>query len=70
MLGIFYTARGDEPQAVGWLGRAGRLAKDIPESTAHGYLINFTVVEASVHLGAPWSLLSDHLTLGAVLKRA
>ena len=53
MLGIFYTARGDEPQAVGWLGRAGRLAKDIPESTAHGYLINFTVVEASLMAGQP-----------------
>ena len=51
MLGIFHTARGDEPQAVGWLGRAGRLAEDIPESTAHGYLVNFTVVEASLMAG-------------------
>jgi endonuclease/exonuclease/phosphatase family metal-dependent hydrolase len=34
------------------------------------YVRGFTVVEASVHLGAPWSLLSDHLTLGAVLTRA
>jgi len=30
----------------------------------------FSVVEASVHLGAPWSLLSDHLALGAKLKPA
>ena len=53
VLGIFHTARGDEPQAVGWLGRAGRLAEDIPESTAHGYLVNFTVVEASLMAGQP-----------------
>jgi hypothetical protein len=31
VLGISHTARGDEPQAVGWLGRAGRLAEGIPE---------------------------------------
>ena len=33
------------------------------------YIRGFSVVEASVHVGAPWSLLSDHLALGAVLKR-
>ena len=33
------------------------------------YMRGFSIVEASVHLGAPWSLLSDHLVLGAVLKR-
>jgi len=33
------------------------------------YVRGFSVVEASVHRGAPWSLLSDHLALGAVLKR-
>ena len=53
VLGIFHTARGDEPQAVGWLGRAGRLAEDVPECTAHGYLVNFTVVEASLMAGQP-----------------
>ena len=53
VLGIFHMARGDEPQAAGWLGRAGRLAEDIPESTAHGYLVNFTVVEASLMAGQP-----------------
>ena len=36
VLGIFHMARGDEPQAVGWLGRAGRLAEGIPESPVHG----------------------------------
>ncbi len=53
VLGIFHTARGDEPQAVGWLGRAGRLAEDVPECTAQGYLMNFTVVEASLMAGQP-----------------
>lgn len=32
------------------------------------YVRGFSVVEASVHVGAPWSLLSDHLALGAVVK--
>jgi endonuclease/exonuclease/phosphatase family metal-dependent hydrolase len=33
------------------------------------YVRGFSVVEASVRRGAPWSLLSDHLALAAVLKR-
>ena len=57
VLGIFHMARGDEPQAAGWLGRAGRLADDIPESAAHGYLVNFTVVEASLMAGQPAAAL-------------
>lgn len=50
MLGILHTARGDEPQALGWLGRAGRLAEDVPECAAHGYLVNFTVVETATRV--------------------
>ena len=53
VLGIFHMARGDEPQAVGWLGRAGRLAAGIPESPVHGYLLSFTAVEASLMAGQP-----------------
>ncbi len=34
------------------------------------YVRGFNVVEASVHRGPPWSLLSDHLALGAKLKPA
>ena len=34
------------------------------------YVRGFSVVEASVHVGTPWSLLSDHLALGAVVKPA
>jgi endonuclease/exonuclease/phosphatase family metal-dependent hydrolase len=34
------------------------------------YVRGFGVVRASVHRGAPWSLLSDHLALSAELRRA
>ena len=34
------------------------------------YVRGFSVIEASVQRGAPWSLLSDHLALGAVLRRS
>jgi len=32
------------------------------------YVRGFSIVEAAVQRGAPWSLLSDHLALGAVVK--
>src|SRR6266508_258171 len=57
MLGISHMARGDEPQAVGWLGRAGRLAEGIPESPVHGYVLSFTAVEASLMAGQPAAAL-------------
>ena len=53
VLGISHRARGDEPQAVGWLGRARRLAEGIPESPVHGYVLSFTAVEASLMAGQP-----------------
>jgi DNA-binding NarL/FixJ family response regulator len=53
VLGIFHVARGDEPQAVGWLGRAKRLADGIPECPVHGYLLSFTAVEAGLMAGQP-----------------
>ncbi|MGH8686496.1 MAG: endonuclease/exonuclease/phosphatase family protein [Burkholderiales bacterium] len=34
------------------------------------YVRGLRVVDASVQRGAPWSLLSDHLALGALLQRA
>ena len=42
VLGIFHMARGDEPQGMGWIGRAGRLLEGIPECPVHGYLLSFT----------------------------
>jgi DNA-binding CsgD family transcriptional regulator len=50
-LGIFHMGRGDEPQAMGWIGRAGRLLVEIPECSSHGLLIQVTKVEASLQAG-------------------
>jgi DNA-binding NarL/FixJ family response regulator len=52
-LGLFHLARGDEPQSMGWIGRAGRLAQGIPESPVHGYLQWFTEVELALLAGDP-----------------
>jgi DNA-binding NarL/FixJ family response regulator len=53
VLGIFHVARGDEPQAVGWLGRAGRLVEGIPECPVHGFLLSFMAVEPNLLAGQP-----------------
>jgi hypothetical protein len=53
VLGTFHLARGDEPQGMGWIGRAGRLLEGIPECPVHGYLLLFTEVEASLQAGRP-----------------
>jgi len=54
--------------------RGGRAARTFPSllpmlSLDRIYIRGFEVVAAQVHRGAPWSLLSDHLALGADLKR-
>ncbi|MGH9227148.1 MAG: response regulator transcription factor [Acidimicrobiales bacterium] len=53
LLGILHMAMGDEPQGMGWIGRAGRLAQDIPECAVHGYLMFLTEVEANLQFGQP-----------------
>jgi DNA-binding NarL/FixJ family response regulator len=53
LLGLFHLARGDEPQSMGWMGRAGRLAEGIPECPVHGYLQWFTEVELGLLAGPP-----------------
>jgi DNA-binding NarL/FixJ family response regulator len=53
ILGIFFLARGNEPQATGWLGRARRLLDGIAESPVHGYLMLLTEVEANLQAGRP-----------------
>jgi DNA-binding NarL/FixJ family response regulator len=53
VLGIFHLSRGDEQQGMGWIGRAGRLVEGTPEGPVHGYLLNFTEVEASLLAGQP-----------------
>ncbi|MFW6090699.1 MAG: LuxR C-terminal-related transcriptional regulator [Actinomycetota bacterium] len=52
-LGLFHVARGDEEQGSGWLGRAGRLAAELPECALHGYLAYFTEVELGLMAGDP-----------------
>ncbi len=51
LLGVFHVSRGDEPQGMGWIGRAGRLLEGIRECPAHGFLLNVTGVEASLMAG-------------------
>lgn len=53
LLGIFHMGRGDQPQAMGWIGRAGRLLEGIPECPAHGLLLQITSVEANLQAGNP-----------------
>jgi DNA-binding NarL/FixJ family response regulator len=53
VLGVFHLSRGDEPQGVGWIGRAGHLLEGIPESPAHGLLLHLTQVEPSLQAGEP-----------------
>lgn len=48
LLGIYHLGRGDEPQALGWIGRAGRLLDGIPECPAHGLMLQITSVEANL----------------------
>src|SRR4029450_8227241 len=50
---LFSLARGEEPQSMGWIGRAGRLAEGIPECPVHGYLQWFTEVEVGLLTGRP-----------------
>ena len=53
VLGVFHLARGDEPQGLGWIGRAGHLLEGIPECPVHGLLLYLTGVEPSLHAGEP-----------------
>lgn len=53
MLGISHLGLGDEPQGMGWIGRAGRLLEGIPESPVHGFLLHITEVESSLMAGRP-----------------
>ena len=53
LLAILHIGRGDEPQAMGWLGRASDLANEIPESRVHGYLLFLSEVEQNLRSGRP-----------------
>ena len=53
LVGLIHMGRGDEPQALGWIGRAGRLLEGVPESPAHGLLLYITGVEPNLMAGQP-----------------
>lgn len=53
LLAILHMGRGDEPQAMGWLGRAGDLANQVPASRVHGYLLFLSEVEPDLRSGRP-----------------
>ena len=53
LLAILHMGRGDEPQAMGWLGRASDLAQEIPGSRVHGYLLFLGDVEQNLRSGLP-----------------
>jgi DNA-binding NarL/FixJ family response regulator len=52
-IGIFLLGRGDEPQGMGWISRAGRLLEGVPECPAHGFLLHMTELEPRLQGGRP-----------------
>lgn len=52
-LALFHMSRGDEPQAFGWAGRAGRVLEGTPQNPGHGYLLYLTEVQVNLHTGNP-----------------
>ncbi|GFJ93472.1 hypothetical protein Prum_071140 [Phytohabitans rumicis] len=53
VLGVLHLARGDEPQGMGWIGRAGHLLEGVPVCPVHGLLLHLTGVEPSLQAGQP-----------------
>lgn len=54
---LTHLSRGDQPQAFGWAGRAGRVLEEIPENAAHGHFLWLTEVLASLVGGEPATAL-------------
>ena len=50
---LTHLSRGDEPQAHGWAGRAGRVLNEIPENAAHGHFLWLTEVLINLYAGEP-----------------
>ena len=69
LLSIFHMGRGDELQAVGWIGRAGRLLEQIPECPAHGLMMQVTDVEASLQAGHPRAAVDAARRMQAIGRR-
>jgi DNA-binding NarL/FixJ family response regulator len=69
LLGLFHMGRGDEPQAMGWIGRAGRLLEGIRECPAHGLLMQVTDVEPSLQAGRPAAAVDAARRMRAIGNR-
>ena len=69
LLGVFHMGRGDEPQAMGWIGRAGRLLEESPECPAHGLMVQVTNVEASLQAGHPMAAVDAARRMQAIGSR-
>ncbi|MFI9813856.1 LuxR C-terminal-related transcriptional regulator [Saccharothrix variisporea] len=52
-IGLFLLGRGDEPQGLGWIGKAARLLDGVPECHAHGFLLLLTRLEPTLQAGRP-----------------
>jgi len=50
-LGHFHMTRGDEPQAMAWIGHAGRLVDEIGECAALGWFVEVTELESNLKTG-------------------
>ena len=68
-LGLFHMGRGDKPQAMGWLGRTGRLLEGIPDCPAQGLLLLVTGVEASLQAGKPTAAVEAARQVQALGRR-
>ncbi|HEX6327355.1 MAG TPA: helix-turn-helix transcriptional regulator [Jiangellaceae bacterium] len=69
LVGLFHMGRGDEPQAIGWIGRAGRLLEGIPECPAHGLLLHVTGAEPSLQAGQPAAAVDAARQMQALGRR-
>jgi DNA-binding NarL/FixJ family response regulator len=69
LVGLFHMARGDEPQALGWIGRAGRLVEGVPECPAHGLLLHITGVEPNLLAGQPAAAVDAARRMQAIGRR-
>ena len=69
LLGIFHLGRGDVPQGMGWIGRAGRLLEGTPECPAHGLLMQVTEVEPSLRAGQPTAAVDAAQRMRALGRR-
>ena len=59
LLALTLLPRGDEPQAFGWVGRAGRVLEEIPEDAVHGFFLFITEVMGNLRAGGDPAAVVD-----------